>query len=99
MSIHALGGITPTPSITRDPISSPAETGSASFGDALKNLVETVENATGDANQKVGAMLNGTGDVHEAMLALQKADTTFQLTVQIKNKLVQAYQDVMKMSV
>jgi flagellar hook-basal body complex protein FliE len=44
-------------------------------------------------------MLDGSGDVHEAMIALQRADTMFQLTVQIRNKLVQAYQDVMRMSV
>ena len=44
-------------------------------------------------------MLDGTGDVHEAMIALQHADMMFQLTVQIRNKLVQAYQDVMRMSV
>jgi flagellar hook-basal body complex protein FliE len=44
-------------------------------------------------------MLDGTGDVHEAMIALQRADTMLQLTVQIRNKLVQAYQDVMRMSV
>ena len=42
-------------------------------------------------------MLDGTGDVHEAMLAVQKADTMFQLTVQIRNKVVQAYQEIMKM--
>ena len=44
-------------------------------------------------------MLDGTGDVHEAMIALQRADTMLQLTVQIRNKLVQAYQDVMRMPV
>jgi flagellar hook-basal body complex protein FliE len=100
MAINAIGGIAPTPSITKLPSSSAAgEAGGASFGDALQGLLKTVESSTGDANQKVGQMLDGTGDVHEAMIALQHADTMFQLTVQIKNKLVQAYQDVMRMSV
>ena len=44
-------------------------------------------------------MLDGTGDVHEAVIALQRADVMLQLTVQIRNKLVQAYQDVMRMPV
>ena len=44
-------------------------------------------------------MLDGTGDVHDAMIALQHADMMLQLTVQIRNKLVQAYQDIMRMPV
>jgi flagellar hook-basal body complex protein FliE len=44
-------------------------------------------------------MLNKTGDVHDAMIALHEAETTLQLTVQIRNKLVQAYQDVMRMPI
>lgn len=99
MAINAIGGIAPTPSVTTKPLSSPGATDGASFGDALKDILATVDRSTGEANQKVGAMLEGTGDVHEAMIALQRADTVFQLTVQIRNKLVQAYQDVMRMSV
>ena len=38
-------------------------------------------------------------DVHEAMIALQQAETTLQLTVQMRNKFVQAYQDIMRMPV
>lgn len=73
--------------------------GGAGFGDALQDLIGAVEGSAGEANKAVGNMLDGTGDVHEAMLALQKADTMLQLTVQIRNKLVQAYQDVMRMPV
>jgi flagellar hook-basal body complex protein FliE len=44
-------------------------------------------------------MIDKSVDVHDAMLALTKAEQTFQLTVQIRNKLVQAYQDIMRMPV
>jgi flagellar hook-basal body complex protein FliE len=44
-------------------------------------------------------MLDGSVDVHDAMIALQRADLTMQLSVQIRNKLVQAYQDIMRMPV
>jgi len=71
----------------------------AGFGDALGKLIDGVQGSSADANQAVGRMLDGTGDVHEAMIALQRADVMLQLTVQIRNKLVQAYQDVMRMSV
>jgi flagellar hook-basal body complex protein FliE len=69
------------------------------FSDALRQVLGAVDGSTAEANQAVGRMLEGTGDVHEAMIALQRADTTLQLTVQIRNKIVQAYQDVMRMSI
>jgi flagellar hook-basal body complex protein FliE len=69
------------------------------FGQSLMNLVENVEQSGADANQAVSNMLDKSGDVHDAMIALQRAEMTLQLTVQIRNKLVQAYQDVMRMPV
>jgi flagellar hook-basal body complex protein FliE len=44
-------------------------------------------------------MLSGTTDVHDAMIALQRADLTLQFSVQIRNKLVQAYNEIMRMPV
>jgi flagellar hook-basal body complex protein FliE len=81
------------------PAASPAPSGAAEagFGDALRQLTGAVDASAGEANDAVGRMLQGTGDVHEAMIAMQRADTMLQLTVQIRNKLVQAYQDIMRM--
>jgi len=69
------------------------------FGESLMNLVENVEKSGGEANLAVSNMLDKSGDVHDAMIALQRAEMTLQLTVQIRNKLVQAYQEVMRMPV
>jgi flagellar hook-basal body complex protein FliE len=69
------------------------------FGDALRQLVGSVESSSNEANQAIGRVLDGTGDVHEAVIALQRADQMLQMTVQVRNKLVQAYQDVMRMPV
>ncbi len=44
-------------------------------------------------------MLSGTTDVHDAMIALQRADLTLQFSVQIRNKLVQAYKEIMRMPI
>ena len=44
-------------------------------------------------------MVEGKADVHDAMIALQRADLTFQLSMQVRNKLVQAYQEIMRMPV
>ena len=87
-------GLVPAGRTMATPSASEAS-GGVSFGDRLGG----VESADADANAAVGRMLDGSGDVHEAMIALQRADVMLQLTVQIRNKLVQAYQDVMRMSV
>ena len=57
------------------------------------------KNSRGDANDAVDRMIDSTGDVHEAMIAMQRAEMTLQLTVQVRNKLVQAYQDIMRMPI
>jgi flagellar hook-basal body complex protein FliE len=75
-----------------------SESGS-SFGDTLKQLVDGVEGSSEQANTAVGGMLDKSVDVHDAMIALQRAEMSLQLAVQIRNKLVQAYQDVMRMPV
>ena len=71
----------------------------AGFGDALGKLLEGVEESTADANGAVSNMLNKTGDVHDAMIAMHHAETSLQLTVQIRNKLVSAYHDIMRMPI
>jgi flagellar hook-basal body complex protein FliE len=77
-----------------------ASAGSGSrFTQALNRLLESNDDASADANAKVGAMMEGSGDVHEAMIALQRAEMTLQLTVQVRNKLMQAYQEIMRMPV
>jgi flagellar hook-basal body complex protein FliE len=90
---------THAPAIGAKASGAPDASGSVDFGAALKNILGSVDSSTSDANQAVGNMLDGSGDVHEAMIALQRADMMFQLTVQIRNKVVQAYQDVMRMPV
>ncbi len=70
-----------------------------SFGDSLAKLLESVETTAADANTAVAKMADGSGDVHTAMLALQRSEISMQLTVQVRNKLVAAYQDLMRMPI
>lgn len=72
---------------------------STGFADTLANVLAKVDASAGQANAAVEDMLAGTGDVHEAMIALQRAESALQITVQVRNKLVQAYQDIMRMPV
>jgi len=80
-------------------VRSTGPTNGQGFGESLSKLVNNVEQSSAAANSAVENMLNGTGDVHEAMIALQRSEMALQLTVQVRNKLVQAYQDIMRMPV
>jgi len=84
----------------------PAEVHSASAGAAdggqfmetLQQTMDQVEGAQGDASTQVAQLLSGTGaDVHSAMIAVEKADLSFQLMMQVRNKIVQAYQSISNM--
>lgn len=79
--------------------SAASDPAAGTFADSLQGLLASVDETAGQANSAVSNMITGKGDVHEAMIALQRAETTLQLTVQVRNKLVQAYQDVMRMPI
>jgi flagellar hook-basal body complex protein FliE len=69
------------------------------FAESLGRLIEGVEDSQTEANQAVTAMVNKTGEVHDAMIALQRAQMQLELTVTVRNKLVSAYQEIMRMPV
>ncbi len=72
--------------------------GGAPFGDLLKNAIAGVDGLEQQASTAVEGLLRGNGvDVHDAMIATQKADMSFELALAVRNKAVAAYQQVMGM--
>ena len=68
------------------------------FFDTLKNTMGQVEQLGNDAQNQVGKLLGGDGeDIHSAMIAVEKADMAFQLMMQVRNKIISAYQEVSRM--
>lgn len=68
------------------------------FADSLKQALEEVNELQNQSTEVIENALDGDlTDVHSAMMALQKADLSFQLMLQVRNKLVQAYRDVMRL--
>jgi flagellar hook-basal body complex protein FliE len=68
------------------------------FSETLRGAMDQVNQLQGAADTKVAAMLDGTGmDVHSAMIAVEKADLSFQLMMQVRNKIVAAYQEISRM--
>lgn len=71
---------------------------SVPFGDLLKSAISGVNSLEQQASTAVSGLVEGSGvDVHDAMIATQKADLAFQLTLAVRNKAVAAYQQVMAM--
>jgi flagellar hook-basal body complex protein FliE len=72
--------------------------GSQPFSDVLSSAIQEVEGARTSANQTIDRFLSGEGeDLHSTILASQRADLEFQMFMQVRNKVVSAYQEIMKM--
>lgn len=100
MAIQAIaGGVAGAMAPSAAPAAPAGQAAGDGFAASLGRLIGATESAGTQANQAVGQMLDGSGDVHDAMIALQRADMTLQLTVQVRNKLVSAYQEIMRMPV
>ena len=73
---------------------------SSGFVDSLKAAIGKVNDAQTQAGQAVDALMTGESqDIHRTMVALQQADVSFQLMMQIRNKLVTAYEEIQRMQV
>ena len=83
------------------PSEAPAAAGGADFSQILKGSIDKVNQTQQQAEQMAEKLAAGdtTQNLHEVMIALQTASVSFQEMVQVRNKLVTAYQDVMNMQV
>jgi len=68
------------------------------FGDVIKQAVKRVNQMEQEADRSVQQLATGQGGIHETMIALQKADISLRLLLQIRNKALEAYREVMRMS-
>jgi flagellar hook-basal body complex protein FliE len=69
--------------------------GESTFNDTLRTAMDQIGRLQGEADSKVNQLLNGNGqDVHSAMIAVEKANLAFEMMVQVRNKIVSAYQTV-----
>ena len=74
--------------------------GKSTFGDFLKQSIKEVNELQNEADKSITDFATGqTKDIHEVMMSVQKADLSFRLMQQIRNKLVGAYNEIMRMGV
>ncbi len=85
-SLQGIGSAAPAP-----------KTGSG-FASVLEGAIQSVEQPGQQADKAIQSFLNGDGeDLHNVALSVQQASLAFDLGLQIRNKVVSAYQEVMKM--
>jgi flagellar hook-basal body complex protein FliE len=92
--LGSLGTISSLPKLS--PIAAPEAGGG--FSGVLSNALQQVNQLNGGAEQQIGSLLKGGNtDMSTVMIAVEKADVAFQLMMQVRNKIVSAYQDIEKM--
>jgi flagellar hook-basal body complex protein FliE len=72
----------------------------AGFGAALREAVEKVNDLQQASGQEVQRLVTGeSDDLHRMLLAVQRAELAFELMMEVRNKVVQAYQEIMRIQV
>lgn len=76
----------------------PGSGDSVSFSTVFKNAVNQVDQVNDSAAAQVNNLVQGgNADMNNVMIAVEKADVSFQLMMQVRNKIVSAYQEIEKM--
>jgi flagellar hook-basal body complex protein FliE len=77
-----------------------AQSGNSSFVNTLSDFIDSVDAKAKAADQANSDILSGKSDnIHQAMISMQEASISFDLLVQVRNKLVDAYKELSKMTV
>ncbi len=71
---------------------------SSVFDDIMQEAMGKLTQVQNDADKAVKELASG-GDVTQAIMSMEKADMNFQLMIEVRNKLLSAYQEIMKMQI
>lgn len=88
------------PSITLTPAKAPTPDSGKGFMAMLEQAVGEVNRAQLESDRAIEQLQSGQGkDLHEVMIAMEEADISLRLMVQMRNKMVESYQEIMRMQV
>ena len=79
--------------------SAPKAAGAGGFGNVLSDAIQQVTDLEKGSQGELQKFLGNDAELHSVMIALEKADLSFQVMMQVRNKIVQAYQEMMKTQV
>lgn len=78
----------------------PESSSSTGFGKMLSESIEKVNQYQADSDRAVKELVAGRNkNIHETMLTMERADTSLKLMMQVRNKVLEAYREIMKMQV
>jgi len=81
----------PTPKTQQSP--------GGTFGKLLTEAIQQVNDVENSSQGELQKYLSNESDLHSVMIAMEKADLSFQMMMQVRNKIVQAYQEIMRSQV
>lgn len=74
--------------------------GATTFSETLRNSVDKVNQDQVNADTSIKELVSGKNkNIHETMLAVEKADASLKLMMQVRNKVLDAYREIMRMQV
>ena len=87
-----------SPAIAPEAVRPAGATRTAGFQDVFASAINSVEGASHNADEAVERFLSGQGEeLHTTAMAVQRAELSFELFMQARNKVAQAYQEIMRM--
>jgi flagellar hook-basal body complex protein FliE len=69
------------------------------FNKMLSTFIQEVNKLQTQANEAVQGMVLGKTDIHTAMIAMEKSGISFRLMMAVRNKMISAYEEVMRMQI
>ncbi len=101
MTIPILSGTLPnmTP-VAGSTVTTPASSPGTGFSEVLKQSIEAVNTAMQEAEASAAGLASGQhANIHETMIAMEKANISFRLMTKVQNKVIAAYTDIMRLQV
>ncbi len=96
-SLKSLGSISPQAAYGVGPATGKPD---QSFANQLQNAIKEVDNLQAGRDQMVEGMVSGeVSEVHDVMIAAKEAQLAFELLLEVRNKLLEGYQEIMRMQV
>ena len=83
--------------VSVDRKSAPDDSKESTFASIIKGAVDNVDALENSADISIMNLLKGKEEIHETMIALQKADVSMRLILTIRNKAIEAYREIMHM--
>ena len=83
-----------------DPIATTGPATGGGFNAVLGGVLDNIKGTQNDSAQQVASWMNGEQtDIHQVAMSIQKAGLTFEIAMEVRNKVMQAYQEVMRMQI